>query len=55
MDVSRIIEQAVTDAIREAREECAKLSENLGKDLGEPAIGAYIAKGIRNFNELNEP
>ncbi len=55
MGRSRQIAQAITDVVRETREECAKFSESLGKDLGEPAVGAYIAKGIRKLNELSKP
>lgn len=30
------------------REECAKIAENVGAAYGEPAIGAEIAKAIRD-------
>lgn len=36
------------DAVRaDERERCAKLAEQGGKDLQEPAVGHYIAKMIR--------
>jgi hypothetical protein len=33
----------------EERERCAKVAEEVGRDLGEPAIGGRIADKIREF------
>jgi len=42
---------AILEGRDQERERCAKLAEQIGKELGEPAIGWHIAKAIRSGQE----